>query len=482
MLLNRVFSLLVVVSFLAACSNDDDGGSTSSGNNVFLHLVGDAAQLRLEGKSRNFSTLRYEQFSSSISVKEGTYRTDVVEVDQQNFVNNEILVEGTVFRVTPRRNRLQVLHGSVANNSVEVTTITLARDEDSAKNDNDENLYINVTHLYHDDNLSNVDVYFVEGGGDIPDAASPVTLSFGETSGDIIFDQQSQELIVTETGNKDAIVFRSGRKVIYDAIEQGIVLGNHVGAEDSTMNAYYYAVFNAAEIWNNQLESQNGYVKIVNALVDSRDEDDIAYPNADVAITDGSTLVDSVTVNYGTTSEYMELAASGYSLGFDDLGGFTPTWTFTGLSVGADSTQTVYLYGTVDANGPTLRPIVFNDDKRALSNYAALQLVHLSPAINEDSSAVVDIHITNDGFLDATTLVASGLQFGGSSSFYVRRPDSDSYTLAITRTEQLNTPLITLPLLDLAAGDSRQFMLYNTIDNADNISLEEVTEDIPAAP
>ena len=459
MLFRQFLLSLSVILFISACSNDDDDDNRD-GNSVFLHLVTDAAQVRIEGNDRNYGTLRFEQFSSSVALTEGGYTVDLVEIDQQNLANNETIARDVKFNVRPDRNKFQVIYGAIAQNNAQIASLEMARDDDFADEDNDENIYFNVTHLYTGANRPDVDIYLARDGADAAEATLQASLSFAETSDEIVIDESSQELIVVLAGTSPSdsanIVYRSGREVIYDAREQAIVLAESVGLESNTIAAYYYAVGFSPEIWRNQLDGKTGLVKFVNALVDV--EDDITSYLDSVTVSALSDSASATDVAYGSSSEYQEIATGNYRLSFD--AGVSTSWS-DNLRIGAGVAQTVYFFGDVDQSGPLTAPLKSTDDFRQLSNYASLQLVHLVPGDSDEDAPVVDLHLTKDGFLDASTLIASGLQFGGSVTFYVRNPSQDdTYSLAITRNGQVSTALFTLALdgdASLKSGLSQQF-------------------------
>jgi len=477
MAFTRIAVASLAIMLVSACSNNNDSRK-GTGFNSFLHLVTDAAQLQLEGDKRNYGELRYEQAGALIDLQEGSHKADLVEKDQQNSVNDNILVPNISFGTAENRTRLHVLNGSIAANNIELNTIVLARDKDLAENDNElAEIFINITHLYRGGQA--LEVSLTDDAGN----TQTVSLNYGETSDDIMLTRQTQTLIVSASGVE---LYNSGEQTINDALEQGIVLADYAGLSGNGLSAYYYSPSYIAgvETWRDQSVGETGLVKVVNALIDVTGDTPVYHDvtASIVKLGDSSEVVAPFTAVYGETGEYnTPLETGNYTL---DITAPTPySYIF---NVGADTAYTLYALGLLDDRGITSNPVILKDDKRALTNFASLQIVHLASSVDADvSSQIVDVHVLyDDQRPTATTLLASGLAVGGNASVYVNSPVAGrAYTLMILPTGDYDSFLAKYAFVssadygELEAGDARQLVFYRNVSPIYNI--KEVTKDTP---
>ena len=472
----RILSVIITTSLVMACSNDDDN-SKGQGSIGILHVVGDAAQILIDNSNRNFGTYFYQAIGVPITVTEGGYKVDVVERDTQNS-SNDLLLASSSFSVGTNRLRLAVVHGQIANDNIEISTVILARDDDAAKNDNEvQERYVNISNFFSGEEMVNVKLTGVTD----PTSEFLEQLAFKATS--TKFQASSQPYVLEVTDLSGTVLYKSSEQVIEDQLEQTIVFANYNGLSntpDTSINAYYFGsttIYNG--IWLNQEDSSslNGQLKLTHAQM--KKTGDVIDPAVDISF-DVYDLDDNlisatglpVTVSYGNSSDYIALPSAKYKVRLNESVPATPTGSAYEVTIGSDVATNLSFYDFDNALDDQYRQDTL--DLRALGRFATVEFQNLLPILPDDSSALVlDLHLVPQGSgISSATRIQSGLSVGSFLSIAVSLVDNTTYSLQVTKTGTTSPSLATLTT-SLANGESGFF--YATYSDSLNVVIGEGT-------
>ncbi len=483
----RVFLVLLAATFFIACSNDDDDRK-GQGDVTFLHLITDASQVRVESDSRNYGEYYYEQFGFGQTYTEGGYSVTLVERDLLNPGVKREIGSGS-FTVGSNRLRVSVLHGQIENasseNTVAMTTVRLAYDSDQGRSDNDDVRYVNVSNFFDGTNSETVTIYLQDDlTSDYKQTAHTVQLAFGETSETFELDRQLYTLVVEDSTGTE--IYNSGQKAISDQLEQGIIVANYAGLQgtpEDSMKAYYIGS-NAAlnEDWGNQNSSVDGYVKVVNTLIEKQPDDTVVFLDIDqvdvYATSDPNTIVKSIpaaasATNYGFTSIYEAFVGGEYFMKLTIDGVASETRYY--VTVDSDEAKNVSFYGYY-SNASAQNPKVTAVDKRDLSSVTIIEFQNFVTQLPTDNLGFsAALHVVRSGQIPSlATEVIPAVVPGATVSFAVALEDASTYELVITETGAYSPSLAAAQI----TNDETMFAVaFNSTGGG--IELKDMAEDIP---
>lgn len=477
---------LAAVCAIAACSNSSS--SRGTGTAVFFHNVTDAALLRLEGEDRGFGDIGFENFGGGISLTNTTYSLDIFDPVDLNDGDDDVLILGNqTFSVSRNDRHIHAIVGTYDN--PQLLTLEIAEDVNDTSTDDDleDNIYINVSHI-NPKITGALEVYFLSetetnGTVNFDDLAPDMTLTFGQTSPDIILEDDDQTLIVR---SNNETIFDSGERVITDNLRQTILLG--AGGSDNVLTAFYY-FGSTSQIWREQQNTSTGYFRLINLLLendttdtgagdDGNLTDELLELNNIVAESfsgDLENIAVADSLAFGESSDYIVLPAGSYQVSFGS--GLDNNLN---VEVDAGVFKSLYLYGRVESGSLTEdgSPLEYNDDKRELANQAQLSFINIG--YEEDSADRRDfnIHLANPGAgPSSSTVEVANLGFLANADLSV---DDATYDIYVT-TPNNATTYATDNSVSLDSGQISQYVIVEDQNTPDSFlyRLIDVTADVP---
>lgn len=478
---------LVILSVLAslvlgACSNSSSNNSNSTGFAIFFHNITDAAQLDLNGDDRDYGSINFEQFGNGISLDAKTWDLDVVDPDPSDSSGDKTILE-TNFSVPKNERRIFALTGTLASPTLYALDLSEDTEADGADGEDKDNIYINVSHINPNKNVS-LRVFFLsltEAGafdgsfGSLPSVAE-MTLSLGQTHEDLVLGDDDQRIVIVD--NTDAIVFDSGAKSLKDALHQTLLITNYVDVQQNAqVSVHYYGLggvdglFN--EVWRDTTAgAAKGYVRIFNLL-----KDDAPSPlSLDVTVKNASnaTVANSAGLAYGASSGYYELDPGGYKVELDATGSAAYN-----VLVESGVAKTMYFYSHVEGGSieDADSPKVVVDDKRTINGGSKLTFIHLWYEEEVEDLVKVNLHLLDSpGIPDSESRKLSGAAFKSVSNLTIN--DDANYTAVATSTNDVIS--YDDVAITLNEGDNKQLVLGEGASGG--AQLLDTTQDLPAAP
>ena len=474
-----LLSLFMATLLLAGCSNSDSNdGSTDKGYAIFFHAISGADVLDLNGDDRDYGSVSYESFSTGISLEAKTWDLEVVNPDPEDS-SADVTILDTSFSVVSDERRIFALSGDLA--SPKLHRLALAEDTEADGDDGEDenNIYLNVSHI--DPEVGAVSVYFLDAtesaefdASSILPAVADATLSYGDTSSDLIFDDDNQRVVIV---NSDpSVVFDSGDKDLNDALYQTLLITDYVGVDQQhVVSMHYYGLGGVDGLFHKTWRDVSsaaavGYLRVINLLKDM----DMTPPalTVDVSVEDAAAVeqASSPGLAYANSTGYFALDAGAYKV----LLNVTGTTTYNVL-VESGVAKTLYFYGRVESStiNEDESPKLVIDDKRVLDSNAKLSFVDLWYQEDEEDLIDLNVHLVKSGSTpDETTEVLSDVVFGSVSNATVA--DDLGYNLEVTNTNNITSYAWTP--LPLNQGEVKQVVVYE--GETGGAAVKDVTEDV----
>lgn len=442
-------SLAAVLTFGLAGCGDNSSPSTAEKPAIFLHNVTDAGQLYLDGPDRPYGRVNFSSFGNGpvLDVKE--WSLQVKDVNDDDSADEDTLLDTTFTVANSNKANLYALVGKQDN--IQLVSFTSAFDKESDSHTNDSNaddsaIYINLAHMHPE--LDELTLYVLKEGETVENSMPDATLSFGNTSEDLVLKSSKQQLIVQDASG--TTVFDSGVREINDIATQSLIIAESAAESESMKVFYFYGSSSSSEEWgSNDGQAQ---VRIFNAITNAT-IDSVSTTNPD----DQSTVdLLEADLNYKGISNYIPVSVGQYDFSTNLVGSTESLMPSHFINDGMK--ETIILAGKL-GEGETWDTLRLTDDSQVLSTRAKVTLVHLGYLTDKEDYKPVDIHLAANG-IDLASRTPEGEAVNYLEIQKIEKSiSSDSVNLTLRVMDETSTKTIASMDLMLSAGDNIQLAL-----------------------